>query len=114
MAVPYKQPPWSERYPKLVNILDDEPAAPKGNIVRRNICIGGQWLNIEDKAKPYVRIEDNLTGDEAESVFVDAIKGDFRFRSKTAASKIGFKPIPFERIGLYRDKWRTKLPPVPM
>jgi len=110
MAVPYKQPPWSERYPQLVNILDDEPAAPKGNIVRRNICIGGRWLNIEDKAKPYVRIEDNLTGDEAESVFVDALKGDFRFRSKTAASKIGFKPIPFERIGLYRDKWRGNLP----
>lgn len=52
MAVPYKQPPWSEKYPQLVNILEDEPAAPKGNIVRRNICVGGRWLNIEEKAKP--------------------------------------------------------------
>jgi len=109
-AVPYQQPPWSERYPQLVNILDDEPAAPKGNIIRRNICIGGRWMNIEGKAKPYVRVEDNLVGDDAESALMDARKGDFRLRPQSPAAKLGFKPIPFERIGLYRDKWRAKLP----
>jgi hypothetical protein len=40
-AMPYRQPPWSTRYPKLVGILDDEPAAPKGNVIARNICWGG-------------------------------------------------------------------------
>jgi hypothetical protein len=30
-ALPYKQPPWSTRYPLLVDILQDEPMAPKGN-----------------------------------------------------------------------------------
>lgn len=103
-AVPYQQPPWSERYPQLVNILDDEPAAPKGNIVRRNICIGGRWMDIEEKAKPYVRVEDNLVGADAEGAFVDVRKGDFRLRPQPTASKIGFKPIPFERIGLYRSE----------
>jgi hypothetical protein len=107
-AVPYQQPPWSERYPQLVNILDDEPAAPKGNIIRRNICIGGRWMDIEEKAKPYVRVEDNLVGSDAELALVDARKGDFRLRPQSPAVKIGFKPIPFERIGLYRDKWRRK------
>jgi hypothetical protein len=107
-AVPYQQPPWSERYPQLVNILDDEPAAPKGNIIRRNICIGGRWMNIEEKAKLYVRIEDNLVGSDAELALVDARKGDFRLRPQSPTVKIGFKPIPFERIGLYRDKWRRK------
>lgn len=109
MAVPYKQPPWSEKYPQLVNILEDEPAAPKGNIVRRNICVGGRWLNIEEKAKPYVQFEDNIFGADAESVFVNARKGDFRIRTNSIATKVNFKPIPVERIGLYRDKWRTYL-----
>jgi hypothetical protein len=107
-AVPYQQPPWSERYPQLVNILDDEPAAPKGNIIRRNICIDGRWMNIEEKAKLYVRVEDNLVGSDAELALVDARKGDFHLRPQSPAVKIGFKPIPFERIGLYRDKWRRK------
>ena len=58
-AMPYKQPPWSERYPALVNILDDEPAAPKGNVIACNLCIGGKWDNIEKKARPLVKFEDN-------------------------------------------------------
>jgi len=67
-------------------------------------------VNIEGKAKPYVRVEDNLVGDDAESALMDARKGDFRLRPQSPAAKLGFKPIPFERIGLYRDKWRAKLP----
>ncbi len=58
-AMPYKQPPWSTRYPQLVNILDDEPAAPKGNVIARNTCVRGKWDNIEKKALPLVKLEDN-------------------------------------------------------
>lgn len=100
LQVPYKQPPWSERYPELVNILEDEPAAPKGNVVVRNICVGGRWLDIEDRARPYTRIEDNIIG--VDPLFVDAKKGDFRLRPDSPALKIGFKPIPFEEIGLLK------------
>lgn len=100
LQVPYKQPPWSERYPQLVNILEDEPATPKGNVVVHNICVGGRWLDIEDKAKPYVRIEENLVG--VDPLFVDMKKGDFRLRPNSPALKIGFKPIPFEKIGLLK------------
>jgi hypothetical protein len=81
MEVPYKQSPWKERYPQLVGILEDEPAAPKGNIIVHNICMGGRWMDVEEKAKPYIRVEENLIGS-------------------------GFQPIPIEQIGLYRDKWR--------
>ncbi|MFN3420182.1 MAG: hypothetical protein ACK40X_00470 [Armatimonadota bacterium] len=111
MAVPYKQPPWSERYPKLVNILEDEPAAPKGNIIRRNICIRGRWMDIEGKAKPYVLVEENLIDAESQELFVNPDKSDYRLKPNSPAVKIGFKPIPLERIGLYRDEWRTRLPP---
>ena len=39
--------------------------------------------------------------------------GDFRLRPDAPVfSKIpGFKPVPFERMGLYRDAYRTNLPP---
>ncbi|MCS7266306.1 MAG: right-handed parallel beta-helix repeat-containing protein [Armatimonadetes bacterium] len=109
MAVPYKQLPWSERYPQLVNILEDEPAAPKGNIIRRNICVGGRWMSIEEKAKPYVLIENNLVDAEPQVLFLDASKGNYQLRPNSPAFKIGFKPIPLEQIGLYRDRWRTKV-----
>lgn len=114
MAVPYKQPPWSERYPQLVNILEDEPAAPKGNIIRRNICVGGRWMDIEEKAKPYVLIEGNLIDVAPQVLFMNAEKGDYRLKPNSPAVKIGFKPIPLERIGLYRDEWRANLLPKPL
>jgi len=114
MAIPYKQPPWSERYPQLVNILEDEPAAPKGNIIRRNICVGGRWMDIEEKAKPYVLIEGNLIDVASQVLFMNAEKGDYRLKPNSPAVKIGFKPVPLERIGLYRNEWRANLLPKPL
>ena len=38
-AVPYQSEPWRSRYPSLVNILSQEPLAPAGNVVRRNLLI---------------------------------------------------------------------------
>ncbi len=114
MAIPYKQPPWSERYPQLVNILEDEPAAPKGNIIRRNICVGGRWMDIEEKAKPYVLIEGNLIDVTSQVLFMNAEKGDYRLKPNSPAVKIGFKPVPLERIGLYRNEWRANLLPKPL
>ena len=60
LAMPYKDPLWAERYPELVNILDDEPAAPKGNIIARNVCYGGRWDEVDNRARPYVTFINNL------------------------------------------------------
>ena len=38
--------------------------------------------------------------------FVDAAKGDFRLRKDSPALKRGFKPIPFDKIGLVPDEYR--------
>lgn len=102
-AMPYQTPPWSTRYPELLRLLDDEPAAPKGNVVARNVCVGGRWDSVEAKARPLVRFEDNLIG--VDPGFVDAAKMDFRLRADSPVFKQvpGFKPIPVERIGLKRD-----------
>jgi len=105
-AMPYKQPPWSEKYPRLVNILEDSPGEPKGNIVRRNISFGGNWLDVEKKAMPLIKFEDNLV--DKDPHFVDLDRKDFRLRSDSPAFDLGFKQIPIEKIGLYSDDYRTK------
>jgi len=96
-AVAFDRPPYSTRYPALAEILQDDPAAPKGNVVLRNICCGGKWIELPGVDKALVTIQDNLV--EADPRFVDAEKLDFRLRKDSPAWKLGFKPIPVERIG---------------
>lgn len=36
-SLPYKDSIWATQYPRLVNILEDNPGCPKGNIVTNNI-----------------------------------------------------------------------------
>lgn len=110
-AMPYKTPPWSKRYPRLVGILDDEPAAPKGNLVARNACIGGRWDGVHRAARPYVTFKDNfVTGDGPH--FVDADKMDFRLKADSPVlQKLpGLGKIPFEKIGLVVGEYRRALP----
>ncbi|MDD3586597.1 MAG: right-handed parallel beta-helix repeat-containing protein [Thermoguttaceae bacterium] len=104
-GIKWKEPPYSTRYPKLLTILDGQPKAPEGNVIAHNICFGGSWdknkgggSSIEKKAAPFVDLHDNFIGDP---LFVDAAKRDFRLRADSPAKKIGFEPIPFEKIGTY-------------
>ena len=41
--------------------------------------------------------------------FVDLKKGDFRLKPDSPAFKLGFKQIPVEQIGLYKDEYRSEL-----
>jgi hypothetical protein len=105
-AMPYKRPPWSEKYPSLVTILKDSPGLPSGNIVRRNISFGGKWLDVEDKAMPLIKFEDNLV--DTDPHFVNLEQQDFRLHPDSPAFSLGFQRIPVEKIGLYRDEYRTR------
>ena len=42
--------------------------------------------------------------------FVDIEHGNFNLKEDSPAWKLGFKQIPLEKIGLYTDEYRTKLP----
>lgn len=99
-AVNFDKPPYSQRYPKLAGILEDEPAVPKGNVICCNVCSGGQWLELRNVDRNIVTIKDNLV--TMEPGFVDRQNLDFRLKSDSAAYKLGFKPIPMEKIGLIR------------
>jgi hypothetical protein len=108
-AMNYREPPYSERYPELLTLYDDEPALAKYNVVRRNISIGGKWLDLRDGlTDKIVTIEDNLV--DGDPRFVDPANQDFRLQEGSPALAKGFKPIPFEKIGLCVDEYRTKLP----
>ncbi len=110
-AMPYKRPPWSERYPQLLTVLDDDPGLPKGNVVRRNISVGGKWLGVEKKAMPLIDFADNLVDEDPH--FVDAERGDFRLRADSPAFARGFRPIPIGEIGLRSDEHRPLAPKRP-
>jgi hypothetical protein len=96
-AVPYQGPLWASRYPKLVHILDENPMAPLGNLIARNICVGGRWGDFDAPAKPLVTFRDNLLDQDPR--FVDAAHQNFQLRDDSPAYKLGFERIPLEKIG---------------
>jgi len=109
--VPYDEPPYSERYPKLATILDDDPLLPRGNRIEKNILADTKgWLDCPQYLLDdgILAIADNfIKGDPG---FVAPEHGDFRFKDNAPAKNIGFKPIPFNDIGLYADEYRHELP----
>jgi hypothetical protein len=99
------------RYPGLINVLEDEPGMPKYNTISHNIRVGGQGFSLEKGLQTVVKMENNLDGQDPH--FVDAAHQDFRLKDDSPALKMGFKPIPFEKIGLYQDDLRASWPPPP-
>jgi len=99
-AVPYREPPWSTRYPVLVDILSDKPEAPKGNVITRNVVWDGPMLSEHAKTVlQWFTVEANLCGQDPH--FVDAAHLNFQLKADSPVwAKIpGFEPIPFEQIG---------------
>lgn len=95
--VNFDKPPYSSRYPRLAGILKGDPAVPKGNIVRRNICCGGRWLDLQGVDSKLVTMEDNLI--DKNPGFVDSVRKNFQLKDNSPAYKLGFKRIPMEKIG---------------
>jgi len=104
-AMPYREAPWAEKYPELLTLWDDDPAAPKGNLVERNIFVGENWNDVSGGASPYVQLKDNWTGGAPGFVDADAIAGDrpppsaFALSEDAPALAIGFEPLPLEKMG---------------
>lgn len=103
--VPFQQPPWSTRYPELVNIRNENAAAPHGNKVFHNVSMGGKWLALEKAAEPGITIENNLI--DQDPGFVDAARLNFQLKPDSPAWALGFQRIPIDKIGLYDDELRS-------
>ncbi len=97
--VNYRQPPYSARYPSLVNIAEDEPAQAKGNAVLHNLSAGDKrWLELQDGLNDkIIRLEDDHEFPLPEAALLEA---QLKARSLAFVPKLpGFKPIPFDKIG---------------
>ncbi len=118
---------YRERYPAM-RALDDYYGPPGGpaiegasfkgvpperNLVQRNVCVGN-WLKVGWHASTNMLvIENNLV--DANPLFtgpIDAAASPEAFQPKKISPvwKLGFERIPADRIGLYRDDYRRKLP----
>ena len=145
--VNYREPPYSERYPELLTLLDDDPAIPKYNRIERNISTGGRWLDLLDGMDlDVIAVKNNVIGDpdilrwrkpgetkmtthkrddayareqfeshgnvivDGDPGLVNPNGGDFSPREDSPALKLGFEPIPTEKIGLIADEFRREIP----
>jgi hypothetical protein len=113
-GIRYQDSPYRERYPELVNILAEEPAAPRGNRVLRNVSFGGRWADIEGAAQKYQTLENNLVDVDPRFATPDRIgegrqprPTDFALRPDSPAWDVGFEALPLDRIGLYEDEHRA-------
>jgi len=97
------KPPYSDRYPWLKNIMDDT----RPNILSRNFVY--KCGKFRDRGTQ--ELVDNFETTE-DPGFVDAAQCNFLLKDDSWVYKKipGFKKIPFDKIGLYIDEYRTALP----
>jgi hypothetical protein len=108
-AMPYQQPPWRDRYPQLLTLMADAPAAPKGNLLRWNVAVKCGPMHLAKEVTQYGTVAENLATNE-DLGFVDLVKPDFRLRPDSSLWKKlpKFQPIPMEKIGLEADEYRPR------
>lgn len=112
MAMPYKQEPWRSKYPKLIDIWEDSPAIPKGNIVTNNVLYKTGAMVIASEASTYGTINNNLTLSTSDDPgFVDEANQNFALRSDSTIYQQlpNFQAINFDQMGLKVDAYRTDL-----
>lgn len=103
---------FRKRYPRIADLdpyLDDERGVPpENNVVARNICAGGTWAEIYWHADPkLIEFKSNLIDDDPG--FEDAERMNFEVKRNSPAFKLGFKAIPFDKIGLVKDGTRRAI-----
>ncbi|MFZ4775681.1 MAG: right-handed parallel beta-helix repeat-containing protein [Terrimicrobiaceae bacterium] len=97
---PYRDEPWSARYPQLPGLLSDEPMAPKGILVARNILIDcPSWDDIENKARPFLTMTENLP-DAPRTLLTGSSEIPCINEVAPEVRKIRFEAIPIQKIGL--------------
>jgi len=111
-AMDHTKPPFSTAYPLLAKILDDDPQLPKRNTITKNLIVNGRPFDLLDGLKPeqVPILGDNWIG--GDPGFMSLEGRNFNFSTRRLLGDIKFKPIPFEKIGLYKDGSRPSVPQV--
>ena len=112
------QPPWSERYPEIVHLLEERHELPLRTLFKDNIVYikeGDPYkmaIKKENSTNPeIISFVDNFVT-QSDPGFVDLAAGNFALKKDSEVfTKIpGFENIPFHKMGLQTDKYRKKLP----
>ena len=112
------QPPWSERYPEIVNLLQEQHELPLRTLFKDNLVYIKQGepyklsMSPQNTTNPaIISIVDNFVT-HSDPGFVDLAAGNFALKkdSEVFAKIPGFQNIPFDKMGLQIDKYRKKLP----
>ena len=104
--VGYLSPLWSERYPRLAKVMDQNPLMPLGNSIRDNILIGCKKPFALSKGveEEWLDRKNNLEWNKEDCPFLpgegSAEKLDLSKLSTLWNEISGFQPIPIEKIGL--------------
>lgn len=95
---------YVEKYPTLAELAEH---ANRNTIARSLIVECRQFLRRDSKQLDLFENWETAT----DPGFRNLVKGDFHLQSPVpAATRIGWRPIPVEEIGLYRDAFRKELP----
>lgn len=97
-AVNYKQPPYSTRYPELVNYWQEDPAFPKRNRIHGNLFY--KIRNLLNGSSSWGEFWNNwVTGEDPGFVDPsDPLKG-FKDNAEVFKRIEGFEKLPFAEIG---------------
>jgi hypothetical protein len=113
-SVPYTQPPWSEKYPELVDILDTATERPARIVIKDNLFVDCETdLRKSGKSDEFegLTYENNMVSEDL-GMFVDPDQLDFNLKSDAAvfAQIPDFVQIPMSKIGIYADVYRPVVP----
>jgi hypothetical protein len=101
------------RWMDLYDGMDFSIVTVKDNLIADpEIC---KWVRKEKGTVTYKAGDNEIMGEmkgnrfmDSDPGFMDVKKADFRLKKDSPAWKIGFQPIPFEKIGLVKDEYRKK------
>jgi hypothetical protein len=115
--VPYNRPPYSERYPNLAKILEDEPGVPKYNVIRTNVLINSGRIELKLGSDRWVKVEGTVEA-RADSILALGASALERqkpadFALKGATSKPA-PPIPLDVMQCVATRWDEARPGRPM
>ena len=102
-------PPYSIHYPELREVARyyqaDTGVPPEGNLILRNISWKSDWIDIRHNVNPkMVALQNNFIDEDPH--FINEAQADFRLQENSPVYEIGFKPIPVDKIGMYKDDFR--------
>jgi hypothetical protein len=110
--------PWKSAHPELATMLENRPELPWRTQFVGNLIYSTNPAPTMNKMSVATRKLDGIL-DERDNITItndpatiQAAGHDFSWKPDPAAHGqiSGFEPIPFEKVGLYTDEYRTELP----